>query len=381
MKNVAIITEYNPFHKGHSIQIQKISELFGDDVRIIAIMSGNTVQRGEVALYDKYLRAECAIRLGVSAVFELPFPYSCSCAEIFARAGVHIANSLGNIDALVFGSECGDIDFLKTVSKNLRSKEYLTALEEYSFSNKSIPYPKRRETVYNALYGEGKFPVRSNDILGIEYISAVEDIGASIECVTYKREAGYTAKSTREEIRNKNTAAQLPPTCQLVFKDKPYTDIVKVGNLLMQAVNKEYGKKSTDIFDMPADLWARIRSTALSSRNFKEFTEMIKGAGYTDARIRRELLYLWCDVEKIDEYPIYTTLLGADSKGREFLGNIRKTKKIEILTKPADYTKMSEEAQKQFEKGRTSECLFAFSLTKPIAYADMMRKGPFMKKD
>ena len=80
MTTVAIISEYNPFHTGHKYQIDKIRTEFGDDTRVISIMSGNYVQRGDIAVLDKYLRAECAVRCGVNLVLELPFPFSVSSA-------------------------------------------------------------------------------------------------------------------------------------------------------------------------------------------------------------------------------------------------------------------------------------------------------------
>ena len=68
MKTVAIISEYNPFHLGHEYQIKKIREEFGEDTRIIAIMSGNYTQRGDVALFDRSTRAKCAVTSGVNLV-------------------------------------------------------------------------------------------------------------------------------------------------------------------------------------------------------------------------------------------------------------------------------------------------------------------------
>ncbi|MBE6543977.1 MAG: nucleotidyltransferase family protein [Ruminococcaceae bacterium] len=379
MKTVAIITEYNPFHRGHGLQLEKIRELYGE-ARIIAIMSGNTVQRGEVALFDKYLRAEAAIRCGVSAVFEIPFPYSCACAEIFAGAGVSISNSLGGIDALVFGSECGDIEALTKMSRNLQSEEFQKALCDFSKENRSMPYPKRRQTVYEGLYGKGSFSSGSNDILGIEYINALSQQGSGITAVTYKREAGYTAKAARSAVREGRGVLELGEICRHVFEGKPHTDSLRAGELMLQAVKREGYKKADEIFDMPTDLWAKMKDASMSARSFSDFTERMKGSGYTDARIRRGLMYLWCGVEKISDMPKYTTLLGADNRGREYLSAIRKNKEIEVLTKPADYNKMSKEAVSQFEKGVVADCLFAYALKEPLSYGDLVRKGPYIKR-
>ena len=109
MKVAAIISEYNPFHLGHKYQIDKLREILGDDTAVIAIMSGNFTQRGDIAVCDKTIRAMSAVNCGVNLVLELPFPFSMSSAEFFAKSGVRIANEIGIVDYLVFGSENGDI--------------------------------------------------------------------------------------------------------------------------------------------------------------------------------------------------------------------------------------------------------------------------------
>ena len=111
MTTVAIISEYNPFHSGHKYQIDKIREEFGSDTAIVAVMSGNFTQRAEVAYASKGLRAKSAVMSGVNLVLELPFPFSSSSAEFFAKSGVKIAEAVG-ADYLSFGSESGDINDL-----------------------------------------------------------------------------------------------------------------------------------------------------------------------------------------------------------------------------------------------------------------------------
>lgn len=71
MKSLAIISEYNPCHKGHAYQIEKARELSGSDI-IIALMSGNFVQRGIPAVFDKYTRAGLAVLSCADIVIELP---------------------------------------------------------------------------------------------------------------------------------------------------------------------------------------------------------------------------------------------------------------------------------------------------------------------
>ena len=139
MKVAAIISEYNPFHKGHQYQIEKLREILGEDTAVIAIMSGNFTQRGEIAITDKTVRAAAAIECGVDLVLELPFPFSMSSAEFFARSGVRIANSLGIVDYLVFGSESGNLRELSDVAAIMSSVEYQLTLDTLTASALNEP--------------------------------------------------------------------------------------------------------------------------------------------------------------------------------------------------------------------------------------------------
>ena len=111
MKSYGIISEFNPFHNGHQLLVNKCRE--AGAAYITAVMSGNFVQRGDIAIASKHIRTKMALQCGVDLVIELPLPYANANAQVFARGGVHLANQTGCIDALAFGSECGDIAKLK----------------------------------------------------------------------------------------------------------------------------------------------------------------------------------------------------------------------------------------------------------------------------
>ena len=168
-KVIAVITEYNPFHNGHKYQIDRIREENKDSI-IIVIMSGNIVQRGEFAIVDKYARAKMAIKCGVDAVFELPYPYSGSSAEIFAYGGVSIAQSLG-AEVLYFGTETSDIKKLEMLADIIDSDEFNTMLNSIP-NYKEYSYPILKQIVLENL--GYTIPKGSNDILAIEYIRQIK---------------------------------------------------------------------------------------------------------------------------------------------------------------------------------------------------------------
>ena len=119
MKILGIIVEYNPFHTGHLYHLQKAKEMVKPDLTI-AIMSGNYVQRGEVAIIDKFKRSELAIKYGVDLVIELPFAYVCQSADYFCKGAIDLLYHIGITD-LVFGSECGDIDTFKEIAYAIKN--------------------------------------------------------------------------------------------------------------------------------------------------------------------------------------------------------------------------------------------------------------------
>ena len=184
---VGIICEYNPFHNGHLYQIETIKNEI-EDAKIVAIMSGNTTQRGQFSMLSKYKRAEIALESGVDLVLEMPFPYSSSSAEIFATAGVEIAAEIGCTD-LCFGTENCNIDYISSVAQAIDSCEFERLISSELVDKKSS-YIVAREKALLAL--GFNVSLLSNDMLGVEYVRAINKKGARITPFAIKRQgAGY----------------------------------------------------------------------------------------------------------------------------------------------------------------------------------------------
>ena len=130
MKVSGIISEYNPFHLGHKYQIDSLKNEI--DTSVIAIMSGDFVQRGECAILDKYTRAKIAINNGIDLVIELPFFYSLQSAENFAKGGISILNKLNIVDYLCFGFECDKKeDIVKIANFQLQYRDEIEEILNY----------------------------------------------------------------------------------------------------------------------------------------------------------------------------------------------------------------------------------------------------------
>lgn len=87
MKSCGIIVEYNPFHNGHRYHVEMARKTTGAEV-VIAVMSGNFLQRGEPAIIDKWHRANEALQNGVDLVVELPVEWAVQSADYFAKGAV-----------------------------------------------------------------------------------------------------------------------------------------------------------------------------------------------------------------------------------------------------------------------------------------------------
>ena len=190
----AIICEFNPFHNGHEYLINEARKICGLQGRIVAIMSGNYVQRGAPAVTDKWSRTRTALNCGIDAVIELPSVYAASGAQFFAEAAVDIADKLGSVDFLIFGSESGDAEILQKVAdqKVFPSREFEATLK--SALKEGLAYPVAMQKALGA-----ETPLLSNDILAVEYLCALKKSGSAIKPIVVKR--GGNTKHADSDLR------------------------------------------------------------------------------------------------------------------------------------------------------------------------------------
>lgn len=401
---VGIISEYNPFHNGHLYQINKIREEFGEDTKIVALMSGNYVQRGGIAIADKALRAKCAVLSGVNLVLELPFPFSMSSAEFFAKGAVGILNNLNCIDVLSFGSEDGDITTLIKVATIMNSEDYQNTIKVLSSesSYKKLGYPKICEMAlrYN-LSQEINFEFTPNNILAVEYIKTLISSNSSITPHTIRRQGAsfdnesiipgdiQSATAIRNSIRHKDISA---------LKYTP--DITK--NAILEAINSgdfpcDEERLSSAVIssfrlntscdreiyhDTYGGLYNRLKDISFETNTINDMVSSAESKTFTKARIRRAIFnsYLSVTSSQVKETPAYTQILALDSDGRGILKLIRKDSSFPILTKPSDIGTLSENAKRQ--KAISDRADSVFQMTKPIQKDGnlALRFTPFVKK-
>lgn len=350
MKKTVVISEYNLFHRGHMRQTELIRRRDPDSC-IIAVMSGNWVQRGEAACRPKYERARAAIDCGVDLVLELPYPWSGAVAENFAYGGVSLASDIG-ADALCFGSESGDIESLARSAERLDDSSFTLELSNrLESASDGESYIKTRDSLYREMYGE-RLAKGANDTLGIEYIRAKKRLGSNIEIFTVKREGVFSATETRNRFFEGDTDGLLeymPNGAYELFCDKKPYSLSNAEVAVLHALRS--GRLCFDGSQDESDIGARLTSCAKRVSTLLELYRLAKTKKYTDARIRRTLVsgMLGCSAQMARQRPEFTVVLAANSRGTAALREIKKKcTDINILTKPSKGKELFGAALEQF---------------------------------
>ena len=184
MKVAGIIAEYNPFHSGHQYHIRRTKELTGCDFTV-AVMSGDFVQRGAPALADKYVRAQMALSCGADLVLELPVLYACASAEFFAWGAISILEGLGGIEAVSFGCETDELDYLQQAGEILEEEPAQWKKSLVKYLDQGLPFARARWKATEAylkqwgLDDERRRGIlqtisQPNGILAVEYIKQLK---------------------------------------------------------------------------------------------------------------------------------------------------------------------------------------------------------------
>lgn len=333
MKRIsAVICELNPLHEGHKYVFSKAGE--NSDL-LIAVMSGNFVQRGETAVYDKFKRARMALLAGADLVVELPFPYCASSAEFFARAGVRIAEGVG-ADRLCFGSECGDIMALRRAGEILKSEEYRSAMTV----GRSAAI--RSEALKNLAPDLPESLLESpNDILGAEYCR-----NAAIETVAIKRISAESASSIRSRCVGGDGSDMLDPKRLFQLEYNHFRTL---------------RGPTADIAECGGGVFERLLNTAFLTNSADEWQIAQRTKQYTNARLRRAALYALCSVtaEELHSEVAFTRVLGANSKGREHLSAIRKARSFPVITNHSEIKEMPENVREQVKLANFADNVYA----------------------
>ena len=342
MKTVGLITEYNPFHNGHLYHIEKAKELTGAD-RVIVIMSGDYVQRGTPAVLSKHSRAHMALLNGASVVLELPVCYSCASAEFFAKGEVSVLDGLGCIDALCFGSECGNLEHLTSIAHLLSAEPETYRHHLQSSLKNGMSFPAARCHALEKMTGDAyasQILSDPNNILGIEYLKALKELNSPIVPFTLKREfSGYhdtelhDCSSSASAIRKvlMNIPASPNFSCPVEADD--------FSLLLKYRLLSEPHESLCKYQDVSEELSNRIIRNRNQFRSFGQFCTLLKTKELTYSRISRSLLHILLSITTEDMHAYqdnscsYARILGFRKEHTDVLRAMKDHASIPIITK------------------------------------------------
>ncbi|MCL2627531.1 MAG: nucleotidyltransferase family protein [Oscillospiraceae bacterium] len=376
MKTVGIICEYNPFHLGHAGHIEKTKAAVGGDAFIICVMSGNFVQRGDFAVFNKHSRAKMAVLCGADVVIELPTPYALLSAGGFAKAGVYLLDSLGVCDYLSFGSEQGSIDCLKTAAQVISSDEAQIYIKDGLSTG--ISYAAAQQQAADALLGEKASIFQTpNNTLAIEYIKALDELNSKMKPITVFRtggehdsDIGYSASALRKAFLQGNIPiTQMPGAAVAVCMEESLRGFgpVSIKNAEQGILSRLRGVEDFSQIPGGADgLDRRFLRYAKTLPTVSLITQSIKTKRFAMSRIRRMLMnsVLGIKNEDIKNPPPYIRLLAMNQRGTEILKKARKKTNLPIITKPASVYKQNKQAVRLFNLEAAATDFYALAYDK-----------------
>lgn len=322
MRVVGIVSEYNPFHNGHKYQIEATKEALDADY-VVAVMSGNFTQRGEIAVFDMHKRAQTACQNGVDVVLELPPQFVLNSAQFYAYYALSLMESIGCIDYLSFGSECGNLEELKKVLEIDEDKLRTNLKSGMTYAKSVSDSPLLHEP---------------NNILGVEYLRALKQLHSTIIPFTLKRKAVShhanlpddkfaSASFIRQELRAGNDVSKYAPVIDSVpSNEKP------VIHLLNYHLSQMTSDELAAINNISEGLQNRILQNRGKS-SLSELIEAIKCKRYPETRIRRALYCILLNIKKDLQPPQYTRVLAFSERGQALLRKMKQTTSIPIYSR------------------------------------------------
>lgn len=383
MKTAAIICEFNPFHNGHKYLIEQ-AKLSNDAV--VCIMSGSFVQRGDIAIFDKWTRTHQALLSGADLVVELPVCFSLNSAERFAYGSVNLADSMNVIDTLFFGSECGDANTLLNAANILLNEPLEISEKIKQYMSEGMSHPVARTKAYSDILDSSVIS-EPNNILGIEYIKALISKSSNITPQTVRRNSVShndltpsgnfaSASAIRKLIAENMDFNEFVPE-NIVSLYKNPANLNKLDEMLRYKILTMSTEELSKINGVSEGLENRIKEACRKCITFEEMCEYIKSKRYTLARIRRILLscIIGIDQKLAQKPPSYIRILGATEIGLKLLSQMKKKTSLDIITKTADYKKYD----KSFELDLKATDIYNIISQRPLG--EDFYKSPIIKKE
>lgn len=361
MRTVGVIVEYNPFHNGHHYHLQQAKEVSSAQA-VVAVMSGYFLQRGEPALIDKWSRAEMALRGGADLVLELPVLYACQPAEWFAFGAVATLEATGIVDALCFGSESGNLNWMRELTSTLVQEPPSFKVMLQRYLKQGWSYPKAYSHTLQHFHPDLQHTLtKPNNILGLSYLAALHKINSPITPYTIRREkAGYHDARPSDKriasataIRNKWVEVgdvdliepYVPATTYRILKTSIERGVQPITweslhQALIAKLISESSEQLSQYYGVVEGLEYRLKQQLPHAKTVQSYVDAIKTKRYTWNRVQRILTYILLGLRQsdVDQHvlakgPTYLRVLGFNEHGRKLLKKMKKTAKQPVVTR------------------------------------------------
>ena len=384
MSIVGIIAEYNPFHNGHQYHLKAAKELSGAEHAIV-VMSGDFVQRGEPAMFDKHLRAKWALENGADMVLLLPVAFSLASAQAFASGGVGVLHGTGIVDHIAFGSESGNTSALQEAAK--MADDESGELKQLIRTNLDcgLSYPDARARAWQQHMGESTLLASPNDVLGIEYIRALNALSSAIQPVAIPRTGpahdsaeladGFaSASAIRSGLLSGTYSAGLVP-------DGVHGDIMtqaaSVGALrapqnlsreTVYALRRMTKEQLASLPDVSEGLENLLYSACRQQGDIESVLAQVKSRRYTMARLKRicmcALLGLYGNpMDKLGG--LYIRVLGIRKDAMHLLSQMKEKASLPIVTRFADTEQLNASQMRMMKTDLTASDIAAMASSIP----------------
>ena len=349
MKSCGVIVEYNPFHHGHAYHLREARKESQADC-LVAVMSGNFLQRGEPACLDKWQRARVALENGADLVIELPFCYAVQSADYFTKGGVRLLQAL-QVDSLCFGTDSKESLDYEAFGTFSAQNESLINKTYQEMKNNGNSYPQQMTEVYRKLLPEWSLDFSSpNHILGMGYakenakykypmsLYPIKRVGNEYHDTTIQQNSFASATSIRHLAHQGHLSDITEVVPSSTFKQLLEEEIISWNQawpLLKYNIISSSIEELKPIYQMVEGLEYRFKEAALKATDFHEFVSLVKSKRYTWTRIQRLSLYVLLNITKpiIDSawQEEYIRVLGFNDCGREFLKTRKKETTFNII--------------------------------------------------
>lgn len=373
MAVVGVIAEFNPFHTGHKYLLDTAKK----KGTVVCTLSGNFVQRGDVAFLEKRKRAEAALLCGADLVVTLPIAWSMSTAQNFALGGMSVLKECG-CDTVMFGSECGDINKLLKTADILESEAFKEELAKELKSG--ITFAAARQKAAEKCGAEKDILKGANNNLGIEYIVAAKRLSWEVRFETVKRlgadhdskrEAKFVSSSfLREALETDIEGAKkyLPKETYSIYEDQNYGNVRRLEGAVLSALRQKEKADFERLPDLSEGVENKLYEVSRKAATLEELYGGIKVKRYTSARIRRLVLsaFLGLDSHLFLKPVPFLQILGMSQSGQSLLKKIAKETKVPIILRAKDTEKLSLNGKTAFDIETKATDVYMLSLKKPL---------------